>query len=70
MPNLPRPKVASSHVGGKTTYRDINEISKKRFLEELQRKWIKRERTTQSVKKTQPVKATPRKFWVRDDAFL
>lgn len=26
------------------TYRDINEISKKMFMEELQRKWIRRER--------------------------
>ena len=26
------------------TYKDINELSKKVFMEDLQRKWIKRER--------------------------
>jgi len=56
MPNLHNLKTKRkiNKTASKMTYQDINELSKKVLLEDLQRKWIKRERTKVLEDKPEP----------------
>ncbi len=48
--NLRKSKSRRMKRNNKMTYRDINELSKRALMEDLQRKWIKRERASLSGK--------------------